>query len=68
MAHIWIEDNQRCNSCEYWSGKRTELENFVLVDFDAAEWGFCQKEEHWAYGMLRASCEGCSKCKLTSRF
>lgn len=68
MVYIWIEDKQRCNFCEYWSGKRTESENFVWIDFDTAEWGLCRNKEHWAYDMPRASCEGCSKCKLASQF
>lgn len=68
MVHIEIEDNQRCNFCEYWSGYRTEPENFIRIDYDTAEWGLCHLKEHWMDWMPRASYEGCSKCKIASQF
>ena len=63
MTFLLVDDDQRCNFCVYWTGKRTEDEAFDWVDFDTAEWGICLCQKAFGYGQPRASCEGCSNCK-----
>lgn len=68
MKFILIDDQQRCNFCVYWTGKRAENEAFDWVDFDTTEWGICLCQEAITYGKQMASCEGCTCCEKARRF
>ena len=58
-----VDDEQRCNFCVYWTGKRTETELFDWDGFDTAEWGIYLCQKAFGYGQARASCEGCTNCE-----
>jgi len=67
MTFILVDDEQRCNNCVYWTGKRKEDEDFEYVDLNSAEWGLCLCQKSVTCGKPTASCEGFSNCKRLDR-
>ena len=68
VGYILIEDNERCNFCEYWSGKRINPEDFVWVNYDTVEQGVCLNKDCFMYRRPSEACAGCSKCKCILPF
>lgn len=51
-----------------WSGKRTDPENFVWVDYDTVEQGICLNEGCFMYSRPSDACAGCSQCECILPF
>ena len=64
MELLLIDDQQRCNFCVYWTGKRKKEEDFVYVALDSVEQGICRCPKAVMFEATMAACDGCSRCRM----